>query len=137
MTVFEYAGRVLIVDCGVLFPEENHPGVDLILPDWSSISDRLDDGERLAGRGAQACALARLQPMQRALQPLSRRKRYLRAATSQKGCTTPLTSMARDTEPAEPGSWISTLNVPAPARPRVASSRYFQWKNMMRASVPG
>ena len=25
MTVFEYDGRLLIVDCGVLFPEENHP----------------------------------------------------------------------------------------------------------------
>jgi ribonuclease J len=47
MTVFEYDGRLLIVDCGVLFPEENHPGVDLILPDWSSLRDRLDDIEAL------------------------------------------------------------------------------------------
>lgn len=47
MTAFEYAGRLLIVDCGVLFPEENHPGVDLILPDWSSIRDRLDAVEAL------------------------------------------------------------------------------------------
>jgi ribonuclease J len=47
MTVFEYGGRLLIVDCGVLFPEENHPGVDLILPDWSSIRDRLDQVEAL------------------------------------------------------------------------------------------
>ncbi|MBV7363865.1 ribonuclease J [Actinomycetaceae bacterium TAE3-ERU4] len=43
MTVFEVAGKILIVDCGVLFPEENQPGVDLILPDFSAISDRLDD----------------------------------------------------------------------------------------------
>ena len=42
MTVFEYGGRLLIVDCGVLFPEEQQPGVDLILPDFSSIRDRLD-----------------------------------------------------------------------------------------------
>ncbi|MCA1982005.1 ribonuclease J [Nocardioides nematodiphilus] len=47
MTVFEYAGRLLIVDCGVLFPEDNQPGVDLILPDWSSIRDRLDAIEAL------------------------------------------------------------------------------------------
>jgi len=47
MTVFEYAGRLLIVDCGVLFPEDNQPGVDLILPDWSSIRDRLDAVEAL------------------------------------------------------------------------------------------
>jgi ribonuclease J len=47
MTVFEYDGRLLIVDCGVLFPEENHPGVDLILPDFDSIRDRLDQVEAL------------------------------------------------------------------------------------------
>ncbi|MEU1669112.1 ribonuclease J [Streptomyces sparsogenes] len=43
MTVFEYGGRLLIVDCGVLFPEEEQPGVDLILPDFTCIRDRLDD----------------------------------------------------------------------------------------------
>src|SRR6186997_3283343 len=43
MTVFEYGGKLLIVDCGVLFPEEHQPGVDLILPDFTSILDRLDD----------------------------------------------------------------------------------------------
>ena len=43
MTVFEYEGKLLIVDCGVLFPEEHQPGVDLILPDMEPIKDRLDD----------------------------------------------------------------------------------------------
>ena len=43
MTVYEIDGKLLIVDCGVLFPEENQPGVDLILPDFSSIRDRLGD----------------------------------------------------------------------------------------------
>jgi ribonuclease J len=43
MTVFEIDGKLLVVDCGVLFPEENQPGVDLILPDFSPIADRLDD----------------------------------------------------------------------------------------------
>ncbi len=47
MTVFEYGGRVLIVDCGVLFPEEHHPGVDLILPDFEAIRDKLDRIEAL------------------------------------------------------------------------------------------
>ncbi len=47
MTVFEHEGRLLIVDCGVLFPEENHPGVDLILPDFDAIRDRLDQVEAL------------------------------------------------------------------------------------------
>ncbi|HEY9424873.1 MAG TPA: ribonuclease J [Microterricola sp.] len=43
MTTFEIDGKILIVDCGVLFPEEHQPGVDLILPDFSPIKDRLDD----------------------------------------------------------------------------------------------
>ena len=43
MTVLETKGQLLIIDCGVLFPEDHHPGVDLILPDFSSIEDRLDD----------------------------------------------------------------------------------------------
>ena len=47
MTVFEHAGRLLVVDCGVLFPEEHHPGVDLILPDFGPIRDRLDAIEAL------------------------------------------------------------------------------------------
>ncbi|GAA4315813.1 ribonuclease J [Actinomadura luteofluorescens] len=45
MTVFEYGGRLLIVDCGVLFPETEQPGVDLILPDFEYIRERLDDIE--------------------------------------------------------------------------------------------
>jgi ribonuclease J len=43
MTVFEINGKILIVDCGVLFPEENQPGVDVILPDFGYLRDRLDD----------------------------------------------------------------------------------------------
>ena len=43
MTVYEMNGKLLIVDCGVLFPEDNQPGIDLILPDFSYIRDRLDD----------------------------------------------------------------------------------------------
>lgn len=47
MTVFEHAGRLLVVDCGVLFPEDDAPGVDLILPDFAPIENRLDDIEAL------------------------------------------------------------------------------------------
>jgi ribonuclease J len=43
MTVFEFGGKLLVVDCGVLFPEEHHPGVDLILPDFGPIRHRLED----------------------------------------------------------------------------------------------
>jgi len=43
MTVFEHRGRLLIVDCGVLFPETEQPGIDLILPDFSYLRDRWGD----------------------------------------------------------------------------------------------
>src|SRR5579872_2067879 len=47
MTVFEHRGRLLIVDCGVLFPDPDQPGVDLILPDFGYLDDRLDQVEAL------------------------------------------------------------------------------------------
>ncbi len=43
MTVFEHRGQLLIVDCGVLFPEDEQPGVDLILPDFSYLDGRWQD----------------------------------------------------------------------------------------------
>ena len=43
MTVYETNGKLLIVDCGVLFPEDSQPGIDLILPDFDYIRDRLHD----------------------------------------------------------------------------------------------
>jgi ribonuclease J len=42
MTIFEYEGRLLVVDCGMLLGKTNSPGVDLTLPDWSAFADRLD-----------------------------------------------------------------------------------------------
>jgi ribonuclease J len=47
MTVFEHAGRLLVVDCGVLFPEPDQPGIDLILPDFSALDGRLDEIDAL------------------------------------------------------------------------------------------
>jgi len=47
MTVFEHLGRLLIIDCGVLFPGHDEPGIDLILPDVRHVADRLDDVEAL------------------------------------------------------------------------------------------
>ncbi|SED86014.1 ribonuclease J [Ruania alba] len=47
MAVLEFAGRLLVIDCGVLFPEDHQPGVDLILPDFSYIEDRMDQVEAI------------------------------------------------------------------------------------------
>ncbi|MDR3069839.1 MAG: ribonuclease J [Propionibacteriaceae bacterium] len=43
MTSFESNGKILLIDCGVLFPDEDQPGVDLILPSLHLIEERLGD----------------------------------------------------------------------------------------------
>lgn len=43
MAVFEHRGKLLIIDCGVLFPEEHQPGVDVILPDFTFLQGRWQD----------------------------------------------------------------------------------------------
>ncbi|WP_077715798.1 ribonuclease J [Corynebacterium ammoniagenes] len=47
MTVFEYDGKLLVIDCGVLFPSSGEPGVDLILPDFGPIENKIDKIEAL------------------------------------------------------------------------------------------
>ena len=47
MAVLEFEGRLLVIDCGVLFPEDSQPGVDLILPDFEILTDRLEDIEAI------------------------------------------------------------------------------------------
>jgi len=42
MTVFEFGDDMIVVDAGIMFPDDDHPGVDLILPDYSYIVQRKD-----------------------------------------------------------------------------------------------
>ena len=42
MMALEYADDIIIVDCGVQFPEEGMLGVDLIIPDVSYLVERAD-----------------------------------------------------------------------------------------------
>ncbi len=44
MMVYEYGDTMIAVDVGLMFPDVEHPGVDLIIPDWQYI---LDHKERL------------------------------------------------------------------------------------------
>jgi len=42
MTVIEFGDDMVVIDAGIMFPDEDHPGVDLILPDYSYITKRQD-----------------------------------------------------------------------------------------------
>ncbi|WP_303722287.1 ribonuclease J [Malonomonas rubra] len=43
MLAIEYAGKILLIDCGLMFPEAYMMGIDLVLPDISSLEERTDD----------------------------------------------------------------------------------------------
>jgi ribonuclease J len=46
MTVYEYGRSMIVVDCGVMFPDSDMYGIDLVLPDFSYI---LKNQDRLKG----------------------------------------------------------------------------------------
>jgi ribonuclease J len=47
MTVVEYDGRMVIVDCGLRFPTAEMMGIDLVLPDFSYVRDNIDSLEAI------------------------------------------------------------------------------------------
>jgi ribonuclease J len=47
MTVVERDGRIVIVDTGLMFPTTEMLGIDLVLPDFSYLRDRVDDIEAI------------------------------------------------------------------------------------------
>ncbi|MHB8775926.1 MAG: MBL fold metallo-hydrolase, partial [Bellilinea sp.] len=40
MMVYEYGGEILVVDTGLMFPENDMHGVDYIIPDFSYLIER-------------------------------------------------------------------------------------------------
>jgi ribonuclease J len=38
----EVDGRILVVDCGIMFPDADMPGIDLVLPDFTYLRDNAD-----------------------------------------------------------------------------------------------
>jgi ribonuclease J len=42
MTVYEYGRNLIVVDCGVMFPENDMYGIDLVLPDFDYVVENQD-----------------------------------------------------------------------------------------------
>ena len=42
MTVFEYGDDIFVVDCGIAFPDDDMPGVDLVIPDTAYLEKNKD-----------------------------------------------------------------------------------------------
>ncbi len=42
MTAIEYGGQIIVIDCGVMFPSEDMPGIDLVVPDTTYLKDNAD-----------------------------------------------------------------------------------------------
>lgn len=42
MTAFEYGPHVVLIDCGIMFPENDMLGIDFIIPDWKYLRDKRD-----------------------------------------------------------------------------------------------
>ncbi|HZU60132.1 MAG TPA: ribonuclease J [Solirubrobacteraceae bacterium] len=47
LTVIEYAGRIVVIDCGLRFPTSDMLGIDLVLPDFTYLRDRVEDLEAI------------------------------------------------------------------------------------------
>jgi ribonuclease J len=47
MTVVEYDGRIVVIDCGLRFPTAEMLGIDLVLPDFSYLRERAEDVEAI------------------------------------------------------------------------------------------
>ena len=46
MTVIEYGKDIVVVDCGLIFPDEDMPGIDLVIPDMTYLEK---NAEKLRG----------------------------------------------------------------------------------------
>ena len=52
MTAFEYGANILLIDCGIMFPENDMLGIDFIIPDWKYLREKRDQFAASSSRTA-------------------------------------------------------------------------------------
>lgn len=49
MYVYQYEDEILLVDCGIGFPDVQMPGVDILIPDINYLQQQLQEGKKIVG----------------------------------------------------------------------------------------
>ena len=49
MYVFEYGDEIVVIDCGLMFPDEEMFGIDLVIPDVTYLRERKANVKRVDG----------------------------------------------------------------------------------------
>ena len=47
ITAFEFEDSIVVVDCGLAFPEDDMLGIDLVIPDVSYLKQNIEQGKGL------------------------------------------------------------------------------------------
>ena len=57
ITAIEYEDTIVVIDCGLAFPEEDMLGIDLVIPDVSYLKDNIDKVKQLKPEKCIECGL--------------------------------------------------------------------------------
>ena len=85
MTVVEYDGRIVVVDCGLRFPTADMMGIDLVLPDFTYLREHVEDIEAIVITHGHEDHLGALPWVLRELGPGQRPGRLRRPADGRDG----------------------------------------------------
>ncbi len=119
MFLYEYEDEILLVDCGIGFPDSYMPGVDVLIPDVRYLLDSIEKGKQLVGQvfthghddhiAAAPYIYSRLPEFPIFASPLT--ARFAEERLNDGGITRKVTAVST-TEPVQIGSYFSVRFIP-------------------------